>query len=314
LSLSPPLADWNDDPTAWGSITDLCPGGAKESRRRNYGTKMRFGAADVFVGVALIGATEKAFGKVEFNPSRVVDPEGFGLATVAESVEAAHAVWEAARSVVLPAAPVDDSRMNRVDVARDFAGVHSSANLIRALAPVHRSWARRNLVHADPQRHGAQTLMVGSGAGVVRLYDKAAETEGRAPEGTVRWEAECRSSWIQNYGGLRCLRGVDDECVGRLAENRWEWSAMGAEVAGASRVVDLVAGSGLSRREQASFLGWLLMQAGGKAWDVGSSATLAKWRRVQRELGIAVGDLADGGSGFVSRLDWESGREVFRAA
>jgi hypothetical protein len=79
-------------------------------------------------------------------------------------------------------------------------------------------------------------------------------------------------------------------------------------------VVERVAESGLSVREQATFLGWLFMQASGAAWMPGSKTTLAKYRKVQRSLGIAApSDLVTTGA-VIRRLDFDSGREVLRVA
>jgi hypothetical protein len=157
--------------------------------------------------------------------------------------------------------------------------------------------------------------MVGSKAGVIRLYDKHAETSGVAPVGSLRWESECRAGWLSRYGGMKRLHDVNDEAAGRLAQNRWEWSQMGAEVAGdLSRLVGRVRATDLSEREQAGFLGWLVMQAAGDAWVPGSRSTLAKYRKVQRDLGVASPtDLVTTGA-VLRRLDWESGREVLRVA
>ena len=165
---------------------------------------------------------------------------------------------------------------------------------------------------ADPKGNGAQTLDVGSGAaGGVRLYNKHVETEGEAPEGTVHWETQARAAWAKNYGGIKVLADVSTESVERLAQDRWEWSHMGAEIAGSiGRLVEVVGQSGPTKAQQNSFIGWLVKQAGGVDCSDASRATLAKYRRLQREVGIAAP--ADLGSmvEVVRRLDWASGREV----
>jgi hypothetical protein len=127
----------------------------------------------------------------------------------------------------------------------------------------------------------------------------------------VRFEAECRKPWLRNYGHMAALCDVEAESVERLAQDRWEWSHMGAEIAGSmGRLVEVVSRSELTEAGQNSFIGWLVKQAAGVDCSVTSSATLAKYRRLQRELGIAAP--ADLGSmvEVVRRLDWESGREV----
>jgi hypothetical protein len=103
--------------------------------------------------------------------------------------------------------------------------------------------------------------------------------------------------------------------LAELAREKWEWSKVGVEVGCMSAVVDKVRReSGLSRREQMMFLGFLVDQAHGGAYQPGREA-LAKWRKIQGDLGIAVGELgtvADQAAGFLRRLDWESGEESYR--
>ncbi len=313
LSVSAPVSDFERDPRAWMSVADRLPG--SPSGRLVYGGKVRVDRAESFVGVTHIRGTGQLVGKVEFNPSRVVDPEGYRLATVDESQEALRAAFDAAGELVTWACSVEDANLRRGDFARDFEGVADPAGLIRALAPIHKPWARRSAVYSDPGANGAQTHVVGSGAGSCRLYDKAVETRGRAPVGTVRYEAQCRSAWLARYGGMAKVVDLTQERARRMAEDRWKWSAMGVEIGATARVVEKVSRSDLSDREQMVFLGWLVSQAAGRGWSTASSRTLAKYRRLQRELGIAVSDLeAGGGATFLSRLDFDSGREITRVA
>ena len=252
--------------------------------------------------------------RVDFNPSRLLDPDGVSLCPVEEVASlVVRAIFDA-RAVVDGPADVDSVRVSRLDVARDFR-TSDAAAVIRALGPVPRRWARRNLVHADASRGGAQTLMVGSGAGVVRLYDKAVESEGRAPQGTVRWEVEARR-WLARFGALTHLENLTSGSVSALAADRWEWSAMGVEVAcGLSEVVRRVESSGLSPALCRSFLGFLVEQAAGGVAVPAPSATAAKYRALQRSLSIVISpELFESGSSVTRRLDWDSGEEVLRVA
>ncbi len=90
---------------------------------------------------------------------------------------------------------------------------------------------------------------------------------------------------------------------------------MGADVATTSTVVEKVlAADDMTDRERAMFIGWLLMQSVGVSAVTGSKA-LAKFRRRQRLLGIALSDLeGEAGGGFVTRLDYETGWAVTRVA
>jgi len=276
------------------------------------------GGARLFVSAREVPEAQAGrwWGKVEGNPSRIVDPEGVGLAPVEALPEVLSVMSLAAEAGrLVPAEPVPAWRVKRLDVARDFSEVDDPGRLIRGLAPIHRPHSRRNLIHADPQRNRAQTILIGSGAGVVRLYDKHTESSGAAPEGMVRWEAECRKAWCKQYADVATVQDMDNESVTRLALDRWEWSAMGVEVASSvGRLVQATARSGLSERERVFFVGWLMCEAGGQPVRGLGTATLAKYRRMQRTLGIAAPMELAGSVEVLSRLDWDSGREVLRVA
>ncbi len=321
VALSFPLRSFERDPSAWSMRSESDP--ETPGAVLTYSGKVTVGEGEdqvaAFVGVRQVPDHPSCqwWGKVEFNPSRVVEPGGYGLAPLSQLRPA---VWAVAKELNALVEPEDHNTgqwsVKRLDLARDFVGIDQAPTLIRALAPIHRPYSRLNLVHADPSRLGAQTLMVGAAtAGVARLYDKHAETSGVAPVGSLRWEAECRSAWLRSYGGMKRLEDVNEGTAGQLARNRWEWSQMGAEVAGdLNRLVGRVRETELSVREQRAFLGWMVEQASGACWEPPASATLAKWRRVQRDLGIASPtDLVTTGA-VMRRLDWDTGREVLRVA
>lgn len=312
LSLSFPVDAAEGDESAWDRFSVVAPGSSTE--RQMWSASVEVSGARFFVGVATLPeeAPYRCVGKVEWNPSKVVDPEGWGLASVGEALLS---VGPAVAAVGQRMRPVwEDPRMwslKRIDVAKDFEGVDEAAGLIRGLGAIHRPWSRLNQTHADPKLHGAQTLMVGSGAGVVRLYDKHAETKGDAPEGTVRWECEARA-WAREKGHMKMLGDVDADSVELLGHERFGWSGMGAEVAGSmSRLVAVVHECDyLSSAQKRSFLGWLVEQSAGVEATVSSRTTLAKYRRLQRELGIAAPCDFGAMLEVVRCLDWDSAKEV----
>jgi hypothetical protein len=103
------------------------------------------------------------------------------------------------------------------------------------------------------------------------------------------------------------------ERIAQLGRERWEWSSMGVEVGSTAATVAVIARSDLSPREQAMFVGWLVMQATEYGYRP-AKATLAKFRKLQRELSVVVQADQLGGMGFSSRLDWDSGTEVLSVA
>jgi hypothetical protein len=310
LSVAFPVRSWEREASAWQSERVGHPGTPQEAWQRNG--RVRVEGAEVFVGVANIPATGEVWGKVEFNPSRVVDPEGVGLAPVIELPTVARRVWKAAQELVTPGVGIGDARVKRLDVARDF-DVEQTGFFIRGLGPIPRPWARRSFVYNDPGRGLAETLFVGSGAGGVRLYDKHREAPEKAPEGRLRWEVEARDRWCSNLAGIDRLSDVSADAVAALAANRWEWSGMGVEVAAIERVVELVVVSGLSPAKQRGFLGHLMLMSMGRAPKL-SNDTAALYNRLIRRLGVVMGPgLFDQGGDVIrlgARLDWDSGREV----
>lgn len=310
VSVAFPVAWYEADRSAWTSESVFAPGTRAESWSRGVSMDLNE-SARAFVGVKYVPATGQVWGKVETNPSRVVDPGGHSLAPAESVWEALEEAVDAASSVLVPGVPsVGAMKLRRLDVARDFHDVSRPEFIVRGLGPVHRPWARRNLVHFDPSRNGAQTLMVGSGAGVVRLYDKDAETGGHAP-GVLRWEAECRAAWVQNYGGMTTVDDLDAESVDRLGTDRWEWSAMGQEVSALESVVETVMRSGLSYARQQRLIGMLAMHACGADVRM-SKESAAAYRKEIRRLGISVdpGSLLGDAPPVSARLDLETASEV----
>ena len=323
LSVAFEVRDFDPDPSAWRSYAQSFVAGELASESFSASVPVD-GAAPVFVGVTVpvarlsggvVPGQGPVYGKIEFNPSRFVDPAGFGLASLVDCLDVFPSVLAAAGVVVeaVHSDDLDSYSLRRVDVAKDFHSVVSPSALIRGLAPIPRRWARKNLVHADPSRNGAQTLLVGSKSGSARLYDKCAETGGLAPVGTVRCEIEARVDWVRKYGGVSTVADLHKLGLEELGRNRFEWSAMGVEVKSTNGVVDVVAQSGLSPREQANFLGWLMTQSTPHAY-VPASSTLAKYRKLQRELNISLGGDVRDVVGFSTRLDWDSGQVITRVA
>lgn len=335
LSVSFPVARWERDPDVWGGGVTTRPGPAGSV---SWNTTLDVGGAGpmhdkeslpkAFVGVMERPSAPIPWGKVEFNPARVVDPEGVSLCPIEDVVPTLRAAIESALEVLTPAVPLRDMRVRRVDVARDFEEVESPSFYVRGLLNVRRPWARTSAVYSDPKLGGAESLRVGSRAGLVRLYDKNEESPAKAAPGHLRWEAECRRGWSERYGEIATVTDLDEFKLRHLAIDRWEWSSMGVEVAATDRVIDKILRAGhhsgcekgckdhLSPAEQRGFYGYLVFTSRGWPTRV-SKATGSKYGRIARELSITLSvdePEAVSESACVGRLDWGSGREVLRVA
>ena len=309
LSASFRLDDFEADPSRWGSYRQVFRQGKHESDAFSAQIALNFRTA---VRVDVIRSVDgPVIGRVEFNPSRVVDPDGVSLCPVALAGDTFVSAVNAARALVEPSNvdDLDSYSLTRVDVAKDFDCGSSPSPLIRGLAPIPRKFSRKNLVHADPSRNGAQTLLVGSfKSGSVRLYDKSAETQGVVPEGVVRWECEARRDWIRRYGDMKSVGDLVSRGVEVLGSNRFDWSCMGVEITSRSDMLAVLDMSGLSAQQGCAFVGWLwAMQVGSPI--VLSKNTVTKYRKIQRDLNI--GSISDWP--VVSmRLDWDSGEVITR--
>jgi hypothetical protein len=339
LSVAFPLADWSHDPEVWGGGITRRPGpGGSTSwnasvalgRSVDQNAKKLGGGElpSIFVGVMERPGMPLPWGKIEYNPARVVDPDGVTLCPPEDVRATLREAVTTALQLVKPSVPLSDMRVRRLDVARDFQEVQSPSFYVRGLLNVRRPWARYSAVYNDPGKGGAESLRVGSGAGLVRLYDKNEESPEKAKAGHLRWEAECRRGWAERYGDVTTVADLTTDNVRHLAIDRWDWSSMGVEVAATDRVIDKILRAGhradclkgcadhLSPAEQRGFYGYLVFTARGWPTRV-SKSTGAKYGRIARELCITLSvdapEAADE-SACVGRLDWVSGREVLLVA
>jgi hypothetical protein len=310
ISVSVPIRDKAGD-MAWDTVS-VVPRNGLSTR----GVSIEVEGSKWFVGAREIekpNGDREWWAKVEGNPSRMVDPGGHSLCPPEALHDVVGRVFEVVTAEFVGAdCEVGDSRVKRIDVARDFEEVMDRSALLAGLAGVARPWSRKNNLYNDGTRNGAQTLQVGSKAGGVRLYDKNVETRGAVAEGVLRWEVEARSAWAQQYGNVRHLCEVDSKTITGLATNRWRWSGMAAEVCTRNEVVARVRASGLTPAQQRGFLGWLMETASGYESSVATN-TSSRYRKWARELGVALGPETFAGS-LVGHLDWDAGTVVLRAA
>jgi hypothetical protein len=301
LSISFPVRRFERDLSAWSKMQLVYP--ESDGERLSLSTTVD----GCFVGVQQHKADPNLWiGKLECNPSRVLDPDGWEAIPVDLLPTAVKIAVKNLGGLVEPGCQdISESKLKRLDVCRDFVTEHP-ASIIRGLGPVHRPWSRLNLIHFDPSRNGAQTLMVGSRSGVVRLYDKHAEKD-QAPEGTLRWEVEARQSWVQKYGHMLNLGDVTEDNVAQLAQDRWEWSAMDRELSGTEQVVDKVLRLPESPAVKRGLIGHLVMESTGCAYQL-PPGTASKYRKLAKRAGLVCAP--DGVTGASMRLDWDTGTEI----
>jgi hypothetical protein len=210
-------------------------------------------------------------------------------------------------------------KVARVDLVRDFDGVTSLGYLLDGLhglpAP---GWARKRR-ETFPGHWGGNSLRVGTRGWGATLYDKHAESEGRAPAGRVRFEAMLRSrplggQWAAAHGGpIRVVGDVEEAQLQAMRRAMFERVGFGREVKSMNGVEKaILEAPGLSGAERRQL--FVYLTAPELAATLSSGSEL-KYRRLAQELGIAPGCVEDRPreSGGV-RLDYGAGLEVENAA
>lgn len=219
--------------------------------------------------------------------------------------------------------PFEHAEVVRLDPVRDFDGVTHHGELLDGLAsvPCDPRWKVRRW--QDPQRHKAESLRRGPKAWGQTLYDKHAESGGRAPEGRLRSEgrfhsAQLASRWASANGFvMRQVGDITDEKVQRLTRVSFERVGFDREVRGRASLAAKVFGcEWLTRRQMVEL--WAFLSAPGCAESISKNAR-TRYRRYADRLGVAFSTMAwDETEGEVVpmliRLDFDSGREVVRCA
>jgi hypothetical protein len=247
--------------------------------------------------------------RLDWNPSRHFDPEGFSLASVASTAESASEVLSLLDDFAggLQTAS-ETARVTRLDVAQDFDLGESVSPFLKSLAHAHRRYATLNHYFTDANSNKAQTFIAGNKSGLIRCYDKHAESEV-APEGTVRVEVQSRRDWLKRFAEIRSLADVSESKVARLAHNRFEWSKCGVEVVSRKALQDKISALPLSASRRSTLYAFVVAQSLGEQLNL-SANTTRLYRRLQVEHGLLVSADDEPTTPNSLRLDWSSGQVV----
>jgi hypothetical protein len=233
----------------------------------------------------------------------------------------ARGVYDELAEVAELSVPFEEGTVTRIDLVRDFDDVDQFELWSAGVQAVRHDRRVRTFRHASHEFKKA--LTVGASARTSwsgYCYDKHAESEGRAPEGRVRFEARLRkgslrSEWAVKNGGkvvevrdltVEKLEGLRRATFRRVGFDREVLSMRGV----AERVLQV---EGLSDRQRMGFLGYVWGQAAGV--ELCSRTTAWRYEKLASELGVAVPrELLTEDAAVAVSLDYDSGRQVVRAA
>ena len=160
---------------------------------------------------------------------------------------------------------VEDPRIVRLDLVRDFRlrDPDSLTSILTGLADIPRRGRVKVRRFNDARSGRAETLRVGPGSWAATLYDKAAETKGLAPRGSLRAEFRLRGRQLlsqrmrSNLSSIATLSDVT-ESKAELARRFWfDQVHFGSWVGGRTDIWRGLRKIGLSDREMLYFVGWM---------------------------------------------------------
>lgn len=244
-------------------------------------------------GFLATGMGHKAW--IEASLPKRADPEGENVEAlpIPRALEVLEDLYyEAADHLCVSRGHVfDESKVIRVDFVRDFHDVDDIPIVLDGLARVDQPGRSKVRRFADPARGQAETLRVGPKAWGCTLYDKHAETGGRAPRGQLRFEArthqdQLTSVWARGHGGH--VRVVEDlhergDALATIQRGWFERAGFDRQVAPRDVIGQLIRTCGESPRVQAMLWSYLTMPGFGA--DL-SSNTRRKYRTMATDAGV----------------------------
>jgi hypothetical protein len=251
--------------------------------------------------------------RMDFNPSRVYDPEGTSLCPpgllryLVERLVRRMAVWfwpdgatidEVTGELRVPPAVLDQMKLSRVDLARDYA-TEDAAKWVSKAEHCRPAYGKQ-WTHGG--RGPGRTAYLGAKRDFFRVYDKHIQSKRLAPAGQVRAELELKGGWRGDVTTLGKLTPL--WMAWRFAE-RWVWSGLGDPIA-AGHPLEALLALDLSAARKAPVMGSFWAEECGR--DIGlPKHTMNEHRRHWARAGAVPGLRVAASS---VRLDLETGREV----
>ena len=243
---------------------------------------------------------------VQFNPSRILDPYGYSIATVEDALDVSAEVWELLCRYVAPRTDLSSATISRLDIAKDFTGSLEPGRLLLAFERIPRPYQRDTHLRRNARTGLPQSLAIGSKESRVILYDKHVETHGLAPRGTVRWENQLHT---RKLGAT--FSQLSPELVEELALARWQWSKMGTPVISEQTAFEVIEDLDVSPTIRARL--WLdLSRLAKKGMYPSDSRHRRDLDNLIAQHGIIVADTQPLPSGLsvTERMDWDTGTVV----
>lgn len=188
---------------------------------------IRVGGAPVHVSPSRLGLDHRV--RIDFNPSRLDDPDGFLLSppeTLPERVR--WVVDSLPHSIEITEGFLHVAKVTRLDVSRDFE-VGAPADWLAALGRTRITHARQRSLGLTREGRLSSYRAGGKTTGHVLVYSKAGDHTG-APAGHLRFEVQARARWLSR-AAIAHLDEITPTAVHHLARDRFAWILCGRPLA-----------------------------------------------------------------------------------
>ena len=238
---------------------------------------------------------ERAF--IEFSVPKLLAGDNVRPASLNQAQLAVSAVLTEAADFV----QLHQTKLNRLDVARDFTGVDHIGAVLLALSSAPIAGRKTRVQYGDATLGGVQTLLVRNGDGSCRAYDKGEESHAPEAIGRLRVEAQerrrnLRAAGIEHWATLTDQQTYD---VGRA---RFEWAGLHWPVRSISDAIVRILGAALSGAAKSKLVGFHELHRRGLDSQL-DSTDRSRFRRALADLGAFGSEHADA----AIRLDYNRG-------
>jgi hypothetical protein len=193
------------------------------------------------------------------------------------------------------------TKLNRLDVARDFTGIDHIAPVLLALSATPIAGRKTRVQYGDATLGGVQTLVVLNGDGSCRAYDKYAESGSPEALGRLRVEAQERRRNLRS-AGIERWDALTEQQIYDVGRSRFEWAGMHWPVRSISDAIARILGAALSGAAKCKLVGCHELHRLGLDSQL-DSTDRSRFRRALADLGAFGSEHADG----ALRLDYNRG-------
>jgi hypothetical protein len=238
-----------------------------------------------------------ARGFVEFSVPKLLRGDNVHPSSLSAARIAVSAVLREAGDFV----ELHQTKVNRLDVVRDFTDVANIGGILLALMAAPISGRKTFALYGDAAVGGIQTRVVWNNDGGCRAYDKGVESGLPEAQGRLRVEAEERRRHLRLLD-ITSWDAVTERDIYAVGRRRFEWAGLDATIRSVSAAITLILASKLNGATICKLVGYHELHRLGLDSEL-TSSDRSRFRRDLEALGAFGCEHAD----QPFRLDYDRG-------